>query len=197
MRRLAIVVLGLVVLGPVAAQASTTEVTVNDNLTFTPATVTVAVGDDVHWARPGAGPLHNIVEEHGIFRNGDPQSTPFMYTRTFSAGTFRYFCEVHVGSGMIGFVRVPVTITSAPFGRPFTVRWGLLGTDTGTRWDVQFRIGAGVWRNWRTDSTELKGVFGKNDRPVHVKKGKKYSFRARSQQGSAASRFSPVESLRP
>src|SRR5919109_1368158 len=147
MRRLAIVVLALAVLGPAAAQAASTEVTVNDNLTFTPATVTVAVGDDVHWTRPGAGPPHNIVEEHGIFRNCDPQSTPFMYTRTFSGGTFRYFCEVHVGSGMIGFVKVPVTITAAPPGRPFTVRWSLPGTDTGSSWDVQFRVGSGVWRN--------------------------------------------------
>jgi plastocyanin len=197
LRRLVIVVLALLLFGPLAARAATTEVTVNDNLTFTPAMVTVAVGDDVHWTRPGAGYPHNIVEEHGIFRNGDPQSTPFMYTRTFSAGTFRYFCEVHVGSGMIGFVKVPVTITSGPPGRLFTVRWALSGTDTGSSWDVQFRIGSGNWRAWKNDVTSLKGLFGKNDRPVHVKKGRKYSLRVRSREGSAASRWSPPESFTP
>jgi hypothetical protein len=97
---------------------------------------------------------------------------------------------------MIGFVKVPVTVTAAPLGRPFTVRWALSGTDTGSSWDVQFRIGGGAWRNWKTDTTALRAVFGKDNRPVHVKNGKRYSFRARSMAGSAASRWSPVKSFK-
>jgi hypothetical protein len=85
----------------------------------------------------------------------------------------------------------------APTGLPFTVRWATDTTNTGSTWDVQYRIGFGKWRGWKFDISNFKGVFGRHDKPVTVKKGKRYSFRVRSRKGASASRWSPRASFMP
>jgi hypothetical protein len=158
----------------------------------------VAAGGEVHWTRQaGAIHSHSVHQDDGLFDSGDPTAGPIDFTVDFSAGTFHYYCEVH-GSptgGMDGVVRVPVRINVAPTGRPFTVRWATQDTQTGSIFDVQYKVGSGEWRNWKVDTSKLKAVFGKNGNPVVVKAGVKYSFRARSQEGSATSKYSPKKSF--
>lgn len=168
---------------------------------FEPRRVTARVGGSVTWDRPATTQhRHNVREDGRIFRSGDPtQSDAFSYTVVFSAGTFHYFCEVHGGptGGMDGLVRVPVTLLAEPSGLPFTVRWATASGQTGDRFDVQFRVGSREWRTWRAGTASLQGVFGKNGKPVRVRDGVTYWFRARSLSGTARSRWSPPRSFVP
>ncbi len=92
---------------------------VRSDLTFSPATRTVRVGDTVTWRN--AGGLHNVVADDGSFRcatgcdgvgggNGEPSSSAWSFSRTFTTpGNVNYFCEVHGapgGRGMAGTIQV-------------------------------------------------------------------------------------------
>jgi plastocyanin len=182
-----------------AAQAGRVDIDVHDNF-FAPDSVGNQVGDTVRWFSDGTNTRdHNVREDGLLFRSGEPTSAAFTYDVVFSAGTFHYYCEVHGSEfgGMDGLVRIPVRITRAPDGLPFTVRWATETSQTGSVYDIQFRVGSGDWRNWRTDTSTLSGVFGRNRRPVRVRDGVLYRFRARSQEGGEFSRYSPVRSFRP
>lgn len=202
-RRLAPVLVGLALLVPAPGYAGTAEVEIGDHF-FAPDAVRGSVGGSVRWVRaPASNGVHNVREDGRLFRSGPPTSGPIDYTAVFSSGTFHFFCETHGGplgsgyTGMDGFVRVPVSISRRPAGLPFTVRWASGASETGNAYDVQFRIGSGDWRTWKKDTTNNKGVFGKDARPVRVRAGTRYSFRARSQDGPNASGWSPPASLRP
>jgi plastocyanin len=181
---------------PFAPAQAAVEVSVSDDA-FSPAQASSAVGGQVHWSR-GAGSTddHNIRQDDMLFFSGAPTSGPIDFTASFSAGTYHYYCEEHGSEfgGMDGTVSSPVRILNAPPGRTFTVRWATANTDTGSVFDVQFRIGSGPWRNWRQDVSATQGVFGKNGNPVNVQNGKVYRFRARSQEGTAVSGWSPIRS---
>ncbi|MGD2050200.1 MAG: plastocyanin/azurin family copper-binding protein [Chloroflexota bacterium] len=76
-------------------------VTVSDSQ-FTPAQVTINVGDSVQWVNEGSLP-HNVNADDGSFRSGDPATGPWTYTFTFNTpGTYPYHCEVHGAPGGIG-----------------------------------------------------------------------------------------------
>ena len=145
--------------------------------------------------------LHSVRQDEELFSSGpatnDPAAT---FERTFSAGFFYYHCGVH-GFSMAGRVRVPVLIAAAPTGLPFTVQWATDSTNVGQVFDVQYRIGSGAWVNWRTDATRFRRVFGKDGKPVVVKAGRTYSFRARTQATAGEpldrSGWSPDRSFRP
>ena len=187
--------LGIGSSAPVVAGA-TTEVSVDDYV-FEPDRTGVSVGDSVHWLTdPEALSEHNVREEGAIFRSGD-ESLSVDYTVTFSAGTFNYFCEPHLGWDMVGVVGVPATVSAAPAGLPFTVRWATSETDSGRKFDVSYRVGGGPWKVWKHSTTGLKGVFGKGGKPVAVRAGRAYSFKVRSRGSGAVSAWSPVVSFRP
>jgi plastocyanin len=95
---------------PGAAQASTTEVGANGNvftggLSFTPAKLTLAVGDTVRWRNTDDVVPHTATEDHGLWDlTGDYGATPANPSgfgpgetreRVFEAGTHNYFCRVH------------------------------------------------------------------------------------------------------
>ena len=80
-------------------------VTANSNLTFTPETVTILAGQTVNWTN--AGGLHNVRADDDSFTSGAPSSAAWSFDFQFDTpGTYDYFCEVHVGSGMTGTVIV-------------------------------------------------------------------------------------------
>jgi plastocyanin len=164
--------------------------------TFTPPQVEGVVGDDVRWFRPVGGLPHNVLHAGGLFSSGAPTDGPIDFTRRFSAGYFFYFCQVHVIQGMIGRVTAELTFTEDPSGRPFTVRWASSSTNTGNVFDVQYKVDDGKWRHWKVDTASFKGVFGRDGRPVRVRSGHTYRFRARSQKSAsspgAKSGWSPV-----
>ena len=76
------------------------------NNTFSPANLTIRVGDTVRWENSGGGE-HNVTADDGSFRNGDPSTANWQFSRVFNtAGTVDYNCETHVAVGMTGRVTV-------------------------------------------------------------------------------------------
>jgi plastocyanin len=88
----------------VPSQAANQTVMATAQLTFSPQTVTINVGDSITWVNT-SGMTHNVYALDGSFRcangcddqggNGDPVGS-WMFTRTFSKpGTISYECQVH------------------------------------------------------------------------------------------------------
>jgi plastocyanin len=107
-----------VLVGAGAAQAVEQPVSVSSNQ-FTPADLTVSVGDTVRWTNTMGS--HNVVFDDGSFAR--PMSVaspaPWMEARTFTtAGTFTYYCERHRLDGMTGIVRVTAGSYTPPPGGP-------------------------------------------------------------------------------
>jgi plastocyanin len=105
MRRAAIAIpigLALALVSATSLAADQTVRATSSN-TFTPANVTVNVGDTVTWTNDGG--LHNVKFEDGKLE--EPSSPSFTWTsnpkRTFDTpGSFRYFCEQHGSAGGVG-----------------------------------------------------------------------------------------------
>jgi plastocyanin len=89
--------------GEVARSSASATVSIGDNF-YSPASVSVAVGDTVTWANNGQA-QHSATANDGSFDTGvfGPGGTR---SHTFNqAGTFSYFCTVH-GQAQSGTVRV-------------------------------------------------------------------------------------------
>jgi plastocyanin len=89
--------------GGVARAAASASVSVGDNF-YSPASVSISVGDTVTWANNGQA-QHSATANNGSFDTGvfGPGSSR---SQTFNrAGTFSYFCTVH-GQSQSGTVRV-------------------------------------------------------------------------------------------
>ncbi|MCH9650567.1 MAG: hypothetical protein K0U98_20195 [Deltaproteobacteria bacterium] len=100
-------------------QAANFDVVATNSLVFSPANLTIQVGDTVTWTNGGG--FHNVEANDGSFRcangcdgdggDGAPASNSWSFTLTFdTAGVFDYFCAVHVGVGMTG----RITVEAAP-----------------------------------------------------------------------------------
>jgi len=102
---------------PNAANSSTCEfvpdytVEVSNNI-FTPADLTINVGESVRWVNVQG--FHNVNGSQSTypdnpvgFRNGDAASGAWMFDFTFDIeGVYDYQCDPHVGVGMVGTVTV-------------------------------------------------------------------------------------------
>jgi plastocyanin len=117
-----------------SAAAQTTHQVDLAGVSFTPADLTIAEGDTVLWNWVSG--VHNVSSDDGLFRSGNPVSGPNTFSITFDAAflasapangnVYNYFCEVHVGFGMVGSVTVitanPVlTITNFVSGQTSTM----------------------------------------------------------------------------
>ena len=79
--------------GEAQKSASETGVAI-DNFSFSPATVTVAVGTTVRWTNRDDIP-HTVVSEDKAFKS-KALDTEDQFTYTFTkAGTYSYFCSLH------------------------------------------------------------------------------------------------------
>jgi plastocyanin len=183
---------------PANAGGGTAGVQVRDD-EFDPPTLpvpgeTLFVGDTVVWDWVDTVHPHNVRQVRSLFRSQTESSPSFSFSRTFSAGSFPYQCEIH-GAGMFGRVKVVIGQDITPSGLP-VISWADETTNTGHAFDVQFRIGEdGPWRRWKKDTVAFQGVFGRNDRPVRFNPAKEYWFRTRSQKRTdtptKVSRWSP------
>jgi plastocyanin len=172
----------LLVLTAVPAEAAVVSVGAGGNNFDPEVTTLTAPGQVVTWDWAG-GNSHNVRQDALLFYSGGFTSNPDAeFVRTFSAGSFHYYCELHGSSsgGMDGRVRVPPSISGDPAGLPFTVRWATGTTNVGQVFDVQYRVGSGAWVTWRTDATARAKVFGANGKPIVVKAGRTYGFRVRT-----------------
>jgi len=123
-RAVLLVVLALLaVAAPALAADHTVQITATGGFTFSPATLTVAVGDRVAWrnrqsiqhtATSGVGCTGN-----GIFDTGfiNPNVTTAFITFN-TAGTYPYVCIVHCGAPMTGTIIVqgPVSVQNKTWG---------------------------------------------------------------------------------
>jgi len=82
---------------------------------FTPAELTINVGDTVTWTN--AGGFHNVVSDaqdgngDPIFSSGTATAADWTYQFTFdTAGTYTYVCQPHAAIGMVG----TITVQEAP-----------------------------------------------------------------------------------
>ena len=111
-RRPSFLLLGTLALAAGPAVAVTHVVTLS-GVRFSPAEITIEVGDTVLWQNEGDS--HTVTANDGSFDSGDPRPGPWELSFTFeSPGDFSYFCEVHVYQGMTGVVHVQASQTEAP-----------------------------------------------------------------------------------
>ena len=103
----------VLLLGNYALQAATHIITFGSSLTYSPASLNVAVGDIIKWQGSfSSHPLASTVVPAGAATFSSNTGTSFSYTVTV-AGTYAYKCTVHAGAGMVGgFVASPVTNTN-------------------------------------------------------------------------------------
>lgn len=114
------------VLAATASAQTTHDVSVSGT-SFTPSSLTIAVGDTVQW-NWGSG-VHDVESgvggvADGIFDSGTPVSAPMTFSVTFDqpfldanpvpSKVYDYYCSVHVGFGMSGSVTVGVPATAVP-----------------------------------------------------------------------------------
>jgi plastocyanin len=196
---LMVIVVGALAYASVAS-AAPTQIQVGDNFFAprTPPARNLSAGASFQWQRALGGNPHNVRQDFKLFYSGGTTSGPINFSVSASAGTYHYYCELHRSFGMDGVVKVRPVFAANPAGAPFTVRWALSDTTTGTRFDVRFRVGvAGPWRLWRNDTSGRSGVFGRNGQPVRVVSGRTYQFQARSQKVSTQpSGWSPTLTVR-
>jgi plastocyanin len=169
------------------AGATNEEVTVDDSF-FSPQNVTVTTGGGVSWLKGPTDLSHSVHQLKGLFDSGDPTNNEFQFDRIFSAGTFPYKCEVH--GSMTGKVRSRLQLFMDPEENLPLVTWATDNSQTGGRFDVQYKVGSGEWKNWLKNTIKLEETFGVGGSPVQVVLGKTYTFRARSQKGSEDSKVS-------
>lgn len=101
-------------LGAGAAQAAVHVVTANNDMTFTPAQLTIHQGDIVRFVNGGG--LHNVRADDNSFicaldcnLHGAPSAQLWQVSRQFNRlGTIGYYCEQHgdLTSGMRGSITV-------------------------------------------------------------------------------------------
>jgi plastocyanin len=96
--------------GALAANGS---VTATPGDRFSPAAVTINVGESVTWTNGGGN--HNVVLADGDVALISPSTSSWTLTHTFTtAGTFSYYCAIHRALGMTG----TVSVVAAPSGTP-------------------------------------------------------------------------------
>ncbi len=96
--RLAISLLGLLLIAPATASAATSPVAVDDDI-FTPTTLPIAPGDTVHWHWTGQN-SHTVTSRSGQidrFRSKILSGPGSSFDHEFPySGRFRYFCKIHL-----------------------------------------------------------------------------------------------------
>lgn len=97
--------------GSIADQTGEDEVTVDvgggNGLAFTPPAIRIDSGTTVTWEWTGEGGTHNVVHEDGEFESELYSEAGATFEHAFEeAGNYRYYCNPHRGSGMLGGVVV-------------------------------------------------------------------------------------------
>lgn len=116
MRNVIVLVAAILMLGiaPLPVISQTLHVVIASGMTFTPADVTINVGDTIRWENQGG--FHNVMADDGSFTNGPASSAAWTYDRVFtSAGNFRYYCVIHGSPGGVGMSGI-IRVTSNPTG---------------------------------------------------------------------------------
>ena len=191
----AVTTVGMAWAGPASA-GDATNIEFGDNF-FDPRiagpAVVNATSTEATWSRAiGAVDDHNISSNNRLFKSGPPNQV-VQFSIEASAGTFRYVCDNHA-SEMKGTLKVVPGIVEQSATKA-KITWANADSDTGDRYDVQFRQkGKPKWVDWFENTRRRSAVFGKNNKPIKVRPNKTYQVRARSSKGTSKIRqsgFSP------
>jgi plastocyanin len=173
---------------PAAAGAAPREIDIGDNF-FSPRKPPArnfANGPSFRWSNGGGtGNRHNVRQDDRLFRSGDLTRHPINFAINASAGSYHYYCELH-GSrqgGMAGRVKVrPIAETDHAIGEVEVV-WADANTDTGSRFDVRYRVDQRRWKTWKNDTPSFHAAFGHNDNPVNYRPNRHtYKIKVRSER---------------
>ncbi|MEK6272105.1 MAG: hypothetical protein AABM42_05590 [Actinomycetota bacterium] len=201
MRRSLIISATAVVLAlPAVAGAAPRKIDVGDDF-FSPKRPparNLQAGPSFRWSRAGGSDGdHNIRQDHKLFFSGNPTDGPINFTINASAGSYHYYCTLH-GSrrgGMAGRVKVrPIAEIDSLIGE-IEVHWANSATDTGSRFDVRYRVDQRKWKTWKNDTPTFHAAFGHNDRPVNYRPSlHTYKIKVRSERRRVKKRsdWSPV-----
>ena len=136
-----IAVLLVLLLASSAVAAATFNVTVGGNAStdaFMPSTLNIHVGDTVTWTNVGGG-FHNVAAPNGAFRNGNPSSSNWSFSHTFtSVGTVAYQCDVHVAMGMVGSITVSAATPTFSLGGYLSGNWFIPAQGGGHGFQLEF-----------------------------------------------------------
>jgi len=158
-------------------------VTVAD-MAFSPASVTVGLGERVTWTFRDSV-AHTTTSDQGFWDSGT-KSGGATYSRAFtSAGTFAYHCTIH--SMMRGKVAVPLSVSGSP-NAGWTLRWSTKKGKGGVTFDVQARRGSGKWKTLVSGATAASKEFDPT-------RAGNYSVRARTVKGGSRSGWSPTTTV--
>jgi hypothetical protein len=118
-----------------------------------------------------------------LFRSGDITTDPINYAISASAGSYHYYCELHRDQGMTGVVKVRPVVEVDHLQGEVRVHWADAGTDTGSRFDVRYRVDHRRWKTWKNDTKKFAGKFGRNDHPVNFRPNRHtYKVKVRSEK---------------
>ena len=110
-----------------AGQAQTTHVVELSGIDFSPAALTITVGDTVQWNWVSG--FHSVESgvdgvPAGVFTSGNPTSSPQTFSVTFDqafidanplpGNVYPYYCVIHVGDGMSGTIAVQSPAPALP-----------------------------------------------------------------------------------
>jgi hypothetical protein len=84
---------------------------------------------------------------------------------------------------MAGRVKVrPVAETDSISGE-VEILWADSNTDTGSRFDVRYRVDQRKWKTWKNDTPSFQAAFGHNDNPVNYRPNRHtYKIKVRSER---------------
>jgi hypothetical protein len=144
------------------------------------------IGPSFRWSNGGGtNDPHNIRQDDKLFFSGSLTTGPINFAIKASAGSYHYYCELH-GSpqgGMAGRVKVrPIAETDHLIGE-IEVRWADPNTETGSRFDVRYRVDHRRWKTWKNDTPRFHAAFGHNDNPVNYRPNRHtYKIEVRSER---------------
>lgn len=182
-----------------------TQITVGDDFFQPKHPASITIGGNVVWQGPAEGTddSHNVRQDVKLFRSGSPSKTAFTtgYSIAPSAGTFHYYCELHGSKhgGMAGVVKVAPRLLKS-IGPGLLVQWAYqTNNQTGSRFDVRYKVNNFKWKTWKNDTTKFEAKFGAGDHPVHLSPGHTYRFEARSEKKKVSRRsgWSPPLKVSP
>jgi plastocyanin len=189
---------------PAAAGAAPRQIAVGDDF-FSPKRPPARAlqpGSSFNWSSGGGTfSRHNVRQDDNLFFSGNATRSLHFSIKT-SAGSFHYYCDLH-GSrsgGMSGVVKVrPIVVPDSSPGETL-VRWAAADTNTGSRFDVRYRVDNRRWKTWKNDTAKVQARFGRNDGPVDYRpNAHTYRVKVRSERRQVAKRsgFSPAIRLNP
>jgi len=171
---------------PALAGAAPREIDVGDDFFAPkkPPARNFANGPSFRWSRRGDSiGEHNIRQDDRLFRSGPPTFGPINFSINASAGSFHYYCEIHRVVGMTGVVKVRPIAESDHLIGEIEVRWANSATDTGSRFDVRYRVDHRKWKTWKNDTPKFHAAFGHNDNPVNYRPNRHtYKIKVRSER---------------